>query len=199
MSKKNKKSSNLVKKIDKSSKKMYEDVPLTRRFLSYLIDWYLGGLATAFPIAMISQKLFGSMLKQNILEFPKPYGLIAGCLGFVFALFYFVVVPTWITKGQTLGKKICKIQIVKDNEEEITFKNMFLRQLVGIIVVEGSLVTASAIWHQIFTLLTGIDIVSGLMYVGLAICVVSAGMVIFTKDHKAIHDYIGSTRVVMCK
>lgn len=57
---------------------------------------------------MISQKLFGSMLKQNILEFPKPYGLIAGCLGFVFALFYFVVVPTWITKGQTLGKKYVK-------------------------------------------------------------------------------------------
>ena len=174
-------------------------MPLTRRFLSYLIDWYLGGLVTAFPIAMISQKLFGSVLKQNILEFPNHYGLIAGCLGFVFALFYFVAVPTWITKGQTLGKKICKIQIVKDDEEEITFKNMFLRQLVGIIVVEGSLVTASAIWHQVFTLLTGIEIVSGLMYVGLAVCVVSAGMVIFTKDHKAIHDYIGSTRVVMCK
>ena len=41
MSKKNKKSSNLVKKIDKSPKKMYEDVPLTRRFLgNYTCDLY---------------------------------------------------------------------------------------------------------------------------------------------------------------
>lgn len=63
MSKKNKKS-NLVKKIDKSTKKRYEDVPLTRRFLSYLIDWYLGGLATAFPIAMISQKLLEVCLNR---------------------------------------------------------------------------------------------------------------------------------------
>lgn len=198
MSKKNKKG-NFVNKIDKSKKKIYKDVPMTRRFLSYLIDWYLGGLATSFPIALISQKLFGTMLKQNILEFPKPYGLIAGCLGFAFALFYFIGVPAWLTKGQTLGKKICKIKIVKDNEEEISFKNIVLRQLIGVIIVEGSLVTASAIWHQIFTLVTGVQVVSILMYIGFAVGIVSAGLAMFTDDHKAIHDYIGSTKVVMCK
>lgn len=183
----------------KSNKKQYENVNLTRRFLSYIIDWYLGGLMTSFPIAIISQKLFGNMLQQNILSFQKPYGLIAGSLGLLFAIFYFIVVPMWITKGKTLGKKICKIKIVQTNNEEVEFKNILLRQLVGIIIVEGSLVTASAIWHQIFTLLTGINVVSILMYAGFVTGIISACLVLFSKDHRALHDYIGNTKVVMCK
>lgn len=192
MSKKNNKNT-------KNNKTKYENVPLSRRFISYIIDWYVGGLVTAFPIAIISQKIYGTMLNQNILEFEKPYGLIAGCLGFLFALFYFVVVPMWITKGKTFGKKVCKIKIVQVNNEEVRFKNILLRQLVGIMVVEGSLVTASAIWHQIFTLLTGINIVTILMYIGFIIGIISACLVLFTKNHRAIHDYIGNTKVVMCK
>ena len=31
------------------------NAPLTRRVLSYFIDWYLGALCAAFPIAVVSQ------------------------------------------------------------------------------------------------------------------------------------------------
>ena len=39
-----------------TKRNIYKDAPLTRRVLSYFIDWYLGALCAAFPIAVVSQK-----------------------------------------------------------------------------------------------------------------------------------------------
>ncbi|MGL5480183.1 MAG: RDD family protein, partial [Clostridium sp.] len=93
------------------------NVNVSRRFLGYIIDWYVGALCTALPIALISQKLTNTMTNQNIIEFQGSYGIIAGVLALLFAVFYFVIVPTFIYKGQTLGKRICKMKIVKKSNE----------------------------------------------------------------------------------
>ena len=63
-----------------TKRNIYINAPLTRRVLSYFIDWYLGALCAAFPIAVVSQKLYGTMLKQNLLKIQQPYGFIAGIL-----------------------------------------------------------------------------------------------------------------------
>ena len=60
-----------------TKRNIYINAPLTRRVLSYFIDWYLGALCAAFPIAVVSQKLYGTMLKQNLLKIQQPYGLIS--------------------------------------------------------------------------------------------------------------------------
>lgn len=51
-----------------TKRNIYINAPLTRRVLSYFIDWYLGALCAAFPLAVVSQKLYGTMLKQNLLK-----------------------------------------------------------------------------------------------------------------------------------
>lgn len=185
---------------DKKEKKIrYEDAPVTKRFISYLIDWYVGALCTAIPISIISQKLTNTMLNQNIVEFQQPYGIIAGILAVLFAIFYFVIVPTYIYPGQTIGKRICKIMIVKNDNEQVTIKNMLLRQLLGIIVIEGVLVSASAIWHEIITIITQTNFVTPLMYAGFVISAISILLYLFKGEHRALHDYLGNTKVVMCK
>lgn len=176
-----------------------EEAALSRRFFAYLIDWYVGGLVTALPIGLISQKLYGTMTNQNIMEFDSPFGVIGGVLAVIFGILYFVVIPLFVYRGQTPGKRICKIKIVKVDNSEVDIKSMCLRQIIGMIVIEGALVTVSAIWHQIFTIATGIDVVVPLMYAGMAVGAVSAVMVVFMKNHRAIHDYIGNTKVVSCK
>lgn len=185
---------------DKKEKKIrYEDAPVTKRFISYLIDWYVGALCTAIPISIISQKLTNTMLNQNIVEFQQPYGIIAGILAVLFAIFYFVIVPTYVYPGQTIGKRICKIMIVKNDNEQVTIKNMLLRQLLGIIVIEGVLVSASAIWHEIITIITQTNFVTPLMYAGFVISAISILLYLFKGEHRALHDYLGNTKVVMCK
>lgn len=176
-----------------------QEVTLPKRFVSYLIDWYVGALATAFPISIISQKLYGTMTNQYVVEFPEPLGLIGAMLGLFCAFLYFVIVPTFITPGQTLGKRLCKIKIVKNDGSKATFKNLFLRQVIGMAVIEGVLISASAIWHQAFMIVTKINIVTPLMYVGFVVSAISIGLLLIKKEHRALHDYIGNTKVVVCE
>ena len=169
---------------------------MTKRFVAYLLDWYLGAMVTSLPIGIVSQKIYGNMLHQNLLTFQRPYGLICGVLGFICALLYYIVVPLGKNKGQTLGKRMMKLKIVKENGQDVDIKTMLLRQLVGIILVEGSLYTATAILHQIVQLSTGFRIVVPLMIFGLVIGIASALLVAFHPKHSAFHDLIAKTKVV---
>lgn len=188
-----------IKNEKRKEKELLPQASLPRRFMAYLIDWYVGALATALPISIIAKKLTGTMLKQDIVHFEHPWGVIAGILGLVFAILYYVITPLYFIKGQTLGKRICHIKIVQDDDKEVTTQNILLRQIVGLIIIEGSLVSASAIWHQVLTIVTGIDVITPLKYVGLVLVAISCLLVAFHRDHKAIHDYLGKTRVVSCE
>ena len=42
---------------------------LIRRFIAYLVDWYVGALVIGFPITLFSQKLFGKPTVLNLLKF----------------------------------------------------------------------------------------------------------------------------------
>lgn len=171
---------------------------LTRRFIAYLLDWYVGGLATAFPISVISMKLFETVQNQNIMSFGGSWGMIAGALGVLCGILYYVAVPAFVWRGQTLAKRWLKIKIVKKDGGETQVKNIVMRQLLGLIVAEGSLVTVSTIWHQMASLATGIDFVKILMYVGIAVSFLSALTTLFG-EHRALHDRIGGTVVVADK
>lgn len=173
-------------------------VYLGRRFLAYLIDWYLGALCTSLPIALISQKFNNTVLNQSIITFEGNYGYIAGVLALLFAGFYFVIIPTFIYKGQTLGKKICKIKIVQASNEDITLKNMILRQIIGIMIIEGGLITASSILHSLVTMIIKVNFVTPLMYIGYVITGISVILLVFKGENKAIHDYLGQTKVIIC-
>lgn len=187
----------MKKAKNKVSQITLQDASMLRRLISYLIDWYVGALVTALPIAVISQKLMGTMLNQDIIHFPHPYGLIGGVLGLLCAFGYYVVIPMKNHSGQTFGKRLCKIKIVQENGQDITWKNMLLRQVLGIIIIEGALVTASAIWHQVAMILTGLDFLTPLKYIGLGLSGLSVLLLLFHKNHRALHDYIGKTKVVM--
>lgn len=171
---------------------------LGRRFAAYLVDWYLGALATALPVSVVSMKLFGTVQNQNIMTFQPPFGLIAGALGLFAALIYYVAVPVLLWRGQTPGKRWLKIKIVSGDGQEAGIGQLIIRQLLGIIVVEGSLVSASTIWHQMVSIAIGIEVVRPLMYAGMAVSLVSAVLVLMGR-RRAIHDMLGGTMVVSCK
>mgnify|MGYP003373655485 FL=1 len=79
---------------------------LPRRFGAYLLDWYIGALFTSFPIAIVSQKIYGTMKNQNLLKYPHQLGLICGLLALLGAMFYYVIIPLVINRGQTIGKRM---------------------------------------------------------------------------------------------
>ena len=169
---------------------------LMRRFIAYLVDWYAGSLAVAFPIALFSQKLFGKSTVLNLIKFPEPYGVIAGFLSIICGLFYFVVVPVWIWKGQTLGKHILHLKIVRNNNADINIQTIVIREVLVIMLFEEGMYSISAILQQIFTLLTHIQVVKTVVTIFWVITIVSSLLVVFSKNAQSLHDRIAHTKVI---
>lgn len=171
-------------------------IPVWKRFIEYMLDWYIGSMFISLPMVMIYMKTTNSEdLNVNLFQYPEKYALLAGLLGLIFAFFYYVIVPLIIWKGQTLGKHLCHFKIVKENGEDIDFKDLFLRQVIGIFLIEGSLISASNLFHQILSIITNINLVTPLMYIGIPISILSSVFVLFKKDHKAIHELIAKTNL----
>lgn len=62
-----------------------------------------------------------------------------------FLLIYYVIVPL-ISNGQTIGKKVFKLQIVDENNQKLTAKTMFYREGIGrILIIFASLGVTSIV------------------------------------------------------
>ena len=173
------------------------DVPTWKRFTAYMVDWYLGSIFTSLPMVMIYMKVTNTQdLNVNLFQYPKQYALLAGCLGLLFALFYYMIMPLKVWKGQTLGKRWCHFKIVKMDGDNVIFKELFLRQIIGIFLVEGALIFPSKLFHQILSLVINVNLTTPLRYIGIAVSILSVLLVLFRKDNRAIHDLISNTRVM---
>jgi uncharacterized RDD family membrane protein YckC len=84
-------------------------------------------------------------------------------------MLYLTITPVF-WGGCVIGKRICKIKIKRyEDYENVTFRNMFMREMVGYFII-------------------------GVVTFGISI-IVSIFMVMFREDKRAIHDFIGGTYV----
>lgn len=175
------------------------NVGFFRRFISYMIDWYIGGILTSLPIILTYTAMNNGnigIIEQNINIFEYPLNIIIGLASFMVAALYYVYVPMFINNGQTLGKKIMKLRIVNNDYTQASKKQLFIRQFVIILLLEGSLYTSSNMLHQVINEVTGANIVSIYNTIGIVITVFSALLVIMFKSRRALHDIIINTRVI---
>lgn len=96
-----------------------------------------------------------------------------------------------------MDKRICHIKIVKSDGKDVGLKELLLREVLGAIIIEGVLYSASTILHQVLQISLGISLVKPMMYVGFVITIVSAILCLVNKkEHLALHDYLARTKVV---
>lgn len=191
------------------------NVNFLKRFLAYLIDIILVGIIMGIISAIFTTKnatvLSNQFLELNEqvintkLDFGIYYSRVAditlsldrenfmiNIINCVIIILYFVVLPLY-KNGQTLGKKIFKIKIVREDKEDLTANELIIRN----IVVNGLLNTFLA--FCLVFLLSGFEyftITSILGFIQFVLVVVSACMIIFRKDKKGLHDIITKTKVV---
>lgn len=191
------------------------NVNFFKRFLAYLIDIIIVGIVMGIISAIFTTKnatvLSNQFLELNEqvintkLDFSIYYSRVAditlsldrenfmiNIINCVIIILYFVVLPLY-KNGQTLGKKIFKIKIVREDKEDLTANELIIRN----IVVNGLLNTFLA--FCLVFLLSGFEyftITSILGFIQFVLVVVSACMIIFRKDKKGLHDIITKTKVV---
>lgn len=174
----------------------YDKAPIFSRGIAFMIDWYVGGVLVYFPVILIINKInLGKEYTLDLRSLPFSMAVIAVSLAFIIALLYYVLIP-YLLNGQTLGKKIVKLKICELNKEKISFFSLIKRQVFGIMLIEGSLfLITPLLWQAIFYKAALYQqILTWIYYV---LSVASILMIIFSKNKKAIHDYIGNTYVIV--
>jgi len=176
-----------------------EDVNVTRRFMAYLADWLLGMFFVAFPVVMLySTAMNTTTVTDDLIKMVYPYNYIGGALALLFSLIYFVIIPWKLWEGQTPGKRMFNIKIVKNNNDDVDLKALLLRQIVGMVLLESVLFTTSNYILKLLTLVSGeIKFMQYPYYAGLIITLISFLLVGFSRSRRAIHDYLGNTKVIM--
>ena len=173
----------------------------SKRLLAYALDWAIGGIVTGLPavfmysIVTSRSDMFSNLYVFEALGYDKTYWIIAGFLCLMTAILYFIVIPLKKYPGQTLGKKIAKIKILTWSDENVSIKTLAVRYAITFIF-ESPLFIISTYIMQTLTLITRFYVESVWTFVGIACTLISAAMVIYTKKHCAIHDYVAKTKVV---
>ncbi len=109
------------------------------------------------------------------------YYPIIACLLFTLPIF-FLIIPLFFKNGETLGKLIFKLGLVNKLGYRYSKLQLIPRFLLSITII------------VILYFLAGISLLSVGILTFLALA--SYGLTIFTKDHKAIHDFLAGTIVV---
>ena len=182
------------------------NVNISRRIFAYIIDWLLGALIMMLPMWIIwlngngDPELLNAVSIWTIaVEMSYQDAYIAGFLALMFALFYYVFIPWKVYKGQTIGKRMMGFKIVRTDDSEVELKELILRQVVGIIVIESVLYNVSLLWEGLISLMIGYNISIICMFIGFLITAGSCLIALSNQSRRMLHDYIAKTKVILLK
>ena len=123
----------------KKSEPVYVPAPWSRRGFAYLLDGYLGSAFSVIPVGLLWNMLTEEVvINTDLTLFDAPYGWLAGFLGLVFGAVYYYVIPMWVWKGQTLGKRLMNLRIVGEDNNPLPAGRLAVRQLAGVMLLEGA-------------------------------------------------------------
>lgn len=172
------------------------------RFGAYFLDHYLQILISSIPIFIlwiIANQSIGSNDKiANIDTLPSSWQLPAVLMVILIMMAYNIILPLYIYEGQTLGKKLIGIKIVKMNGEKAGLVNYLIRYL-SIMALEAN-TYFSAIGGVLFYFLAKqFDFAMQWNNILAVIFVLSAILASLNKDRRSIHDFISGTKVINVK
>ena len=167
--------------------------PINKRLFAYVIDWYLGWIFAVIPIA-IASNIFGiNQMSFDLTSFKKPEVYIVGAISLLYCVIYFYVIPL-LNQGKTVGKKIMRLRIVKDNGEKLESSKLAMRQILGVMILENSLIISGKNINELISVSINSDVARVLSSVTFVIFVISCFLIL--KTGKAIHDLFAHSIVI---
>lgn len=151
--------------------------------INELLEQYQSGEVTieeyADKVISLNYELQKSSLSSNVLNITFYVG-------------YFMIFG-YLNKGQTIGKKICKIKVVNSSGDNPSIWNIVVRSLFiyGLFTLLFSAIFVNVLNDKVFT--TGYFIIT---YIDSIIMIICFFMVLYKKDGRGLHDIIARTNVV---
>ncbi len=200
--------------MSKVEKKELQKAYFYKRVLAYLIDIILVSIVAtiiSFPfrtesvekvdnqIVEVTQKALQGKIKTeaytvqlNELSYQKAkLDGISNIIIILVSVLNFIVYQG-ITKGQTIGKKLLKIRIVKTDEKELSFNDLIFRNLLNNFIFFDILLA-------IFALIGRKTYIYGYKSINMVetiLLIVSVFMIAIRKDGRSVMDLLTNTMVV---
>lgn len=172
------------------------------RFGAFFLDFNVERIITSIIVLIVwlivyrNTGDYNTMI--NIEGLPINVQYITVVIIFIFTIFYNIILPLYIYEGQTIGKKAIGIKIVKANGEKATLINYVLRYLT-LLIIEGNTYVVTFSGIAFFFINQYYDKASQLNGILTGVFALSALIAFFHKDRRAIHDFIGGTKVINIK
>lgn len=172
------------------------------RFGAFFLDFNVERISTSIIVLIVWLIIYRNTgdynTMINIEGLPINVQYITVALILIFTIFYNIILPLYIYEGQTIGKKAIGIKIVKANGEKATLINYVLRYIT-ILIIEGNTYVVTFSGIAFFFINQYYDKASQLNGILTGIFALSALIAFFHKDRRAIHDFIGGTKVINIK
>lgn len=176
-------------------KKINKNYKLTR-LVAYIIDWLISALSYSFfsllYYSIVTQE------KTSRIDFYKlsiVEGTFIIIICFAIYIFYYIIVP-YLHDGQTIGKRICHLRVIKLNENANTLFVHSLRFMI-FLFIEGFLFYPSSVSIQFIERFVEEGLADILYKVSILTTLISVALAMVT--HRFIHDYLSCSQVVKDK
>lgn len=138
----------------------------------------------------IKPEVYSVQMNDLAYEKAKLDG-ISNVVTILLGVIYYIVYQGF-TKGQTLGKKLLKIKIVKNDKSELTYNDLILRNLLNNFIIFDILLAVFALIGKkpFLGAYKCIDIAQ------LGIIIISVFMIAIRNDGRSIMDLVANTKVV---
>ncbi len=139
----------------------------------------------------INMKVYTNKVSDISYEISRESGLLSIIKLFITALYF--IVFQFKNKGQTIGKKLMKIRVAKNNETELTMNDMMLRSLFINSIIFDLICICIVLFANKNYYLYSTYLVQLIQYI---LLFVIALMTLCRKDKRGIHDLLANTRVI---
>ncbi len=188
----------------------------SQRILAFLIDLVLLSMITSLitmfiPVNDTATKLYeeqnrvlegyveGTVSMEEYVNQMIDIGydisrqtVIVSIVAVVISLLYYVVYPCY-NNGQTFGKKLMKIKLVKTNDKELSMNDLLIRSMINNSILVNIITIALVLFLSKDLYLSTSSLLSSIQYL---VLIISLIMIAFTKNAQGIHDKIVKTEVV---
>ena len=149
----------------------FEQASRFRRLFAAWIDGSLNLLFSKLGLIILGLE------SKDILDFfmfSSKQLFLYSIWSLLFIFLFYVIVPTYFWNGQTIGKRLLSIMVVRDTDDLVDFKTMTIRSIFAF---------GCQLNLPIFIVVIGILYLVDIFF-------------IFRKDRKTLHDLIAKTKVV---
>ena len=173
--------------------------PLMTRVLAFITDFICGAVTTVAVIALPYYFITSGETISTLSDYLKvgvstPVVALLVLVALFLSWCYYVLIPTRVWPGQTLGKHLGGLEIVMTDGSAATIDTLTARWLT-MFIAETPFMAVTSYVMQFVGMVAGNTVLSAWQIVGLAGSLISLVMMIRSKDHRALHDRVAGTWV----